>query len=591
MAVKIVADNIISPLGNSTNEVVEAIYKGKSGLQQLPKDESIKFIPSEHSIVAGIIEESAIDSLIKRFNCADISTLTRLEKLMVLSVFEASQTIDNKDYTKQLFTSEDTILLISSTKGNISQQNNSSLIDLGYKVAKYLNLSNKPLVISNACIGGVVAIIVAKRLLESGLYKRAIVIGADELSSFIVSGFDSFKALSDQLALPFDSDRKGLNLGEAVGTIILEYIDDQSLRDNDDSVQLIIGDSISNDANHITGPSRTGEGLYRAIRNSVMAIDPEEYNREGFVNPHGTATIYNDQMESVAISRCRITLPIVPLKSFLGHTLGASGVVETILSSRFMKNSYLPHLPHYHKSGTEPMPLIYPQGLKDNFTHFSKFASGFGGCNAAICVANSIYLQKTKIYRESQGKPSTKKLSIIKSIEIFNQGNSKEFLTQLYKDLQIDYPKFYKMDLLSKGAIIAMNQLLGSPESDAKLAHDSGYSDEEIENTALLFCNNSGSKACDDSYYKTIDKDNFFPSPALFAYTLPSVCVGEVSIRYKFYGEGLFFIVDNLDQYKSLIDHYIEYLFNRGITNRLIFCFNEVTEDRCDIKATLYGCD
>ena len=159
-----------------------------------------------------------------------------------------------------------TILIISSTKGNISLLETETYNDALNKrislntsaklVAEYFQFANQPVVISNACISGLLAIITGMRLIQSGQYEHAVVAGADVISKFVLSGFQSFQAISAEPCKPFDAARNGINLGEGAGTMIL------SSNKNYSSGIKVIGGSVSNDANHISGPSRTGEELY-----------------------------------------------------------------------------------------------------------------------------------------------------------------------------------------------------------------------------------------------------------------------------------------------------------------------------------------
>ena len=145
-----------------------------------------------------------------------------------------------------------------------------------------------------------------------------------------------------------------------------------------------LGGSVSNDANHISGPSRTGKELSFAINQSLKeaglsgdAID--------FISAHGTATPYNDEMEAKAINLSRLqSVPLNSLKGYYGHTLGAAGLIESIISIHSLKEGLLLPTPGYKESGvTQPVNVVAEmQPIKA--VNFLKTASGFGGCNAAV---------------------------------------------------------------------------------------------------------------------------------------------------------------------------------------------------------------
>jgi len=132
--------------------------------------------------------------------------------------------------------------------------------------------------------------------------------------------------------------------------------------------------------------------------------------------------------------------------------------------------------------------------------------------------------------------------SILLNGELLYKGPEKEsfvnFIKMAYKDLETDYSKFFKMDSLSKLAFLG---------ADVLLKHENVVPEKE-ENIALVFSNNASSLDTDRKYQKSIeDNDNFYPSPAVFVYTLPNICMGEISIKHKLYSENSFFIFENFN--------------------------------------------
>jgi 3-oxoacyl-[acyl-carrier-protein] synthase-1 len=361
----VVADAIASPLGKSADENFRLLQQGRSGVTVL----------EDNALSANPITAGRINTLGK------LALLTRFES-MCWQVMEAIVN-DHK------LASEKTLFILSTTKGNISfvhdGESKHPRLSL-HATAKYLADQaglKKYLVVSNACISGVMALIVAKRFLQSGRYDHALVVGADELSRFVVSGFQSLQALSNEPCRPFDAARKGINLGEAAAAMLLTTNPDAYKREA--SVR-ILGSGLSNDANHISGPSRTGEELGMAIAQALQESEMSP-NSIDFISAHGTATLYNDEMEAKAFTHTGLgNVPLNSLKGYYGHTLGAAGILETVISTRSLYNNVLIPTLGFKTLGVSPSVNVIKEVVSKPVSTFLKTASGFGGCNAAIVL-------------------------------------------------------------------------------------------------------------------------------------------------------------------------------------------------------------
>jgi 3-oxoacyl-[acyl-carrier-protein] synthase-1 len=284
---------------------------------------------------------------------------------------------------------EDTAFILSTTKGNISLLKNQSevpegayLSKLAQKIADYFGFKTKPIVVSNACVSGVMAIAVAKNMIQAGKYKNAFVIAGDEVSEFVISGFNSFQAIGTEPCKPYDKNRNGINIGEATAAVYITSI----LNENEKLRFKISGDSAVNDANHISGPSRTGDGLYASIKNSMTEanVNPEQID---FISAHGTATIYNDEMEAVAFNRLELQhVPLNSMKGYYGHCLGASGLLESIISMESARHGLLIPSKNFKEMGVSQPLNIIKENQSATIQYILKTASGFGGCNAAIVL-------------------------------------------------------------------------------------------------------------------------------------------------------------------------------------------------------------
>jgi len=367
----IIADNIISPLGYTSAENFERLQQGQSGIREHNDP------MSPQPFYAALLDKDK-----PLLPAGNANGYTKFEQLLIASVEDALQRsgLDASD--------KETVLIVSSTKGNISlleteagQEGLAERIALSTsakKLAAHFNFVNTPVIVSNACISGLLAIITGARLIRSGQYKHAVVTGADVISKFVLSGFQSFQAVSNEVCKPFDAQRKGINLGEAAGTVVLSV-----QKKNNDDIKFAAG-SVSNDANHISGPSRTGEELNFAIGNAMKAAGVTR-DDISYISAHGTATLYNDEMESKAITLAGLQqVPVNSLKACYGHTLGAAGLIESIITIHSMKSSLILPSPGFTEPGVSQPLNICTKLQPAVLNHCLKTASGFGGCNAAI---------------------------------------------------------------------------------------------------------------------------------------------------------------------------------------------------------------
>lgn len=370
-------DAIISPLGFSTKENLEAVRTGRSGLLF---HEHKRF--SQGGLFAGIIDSK---ELADEFSAiGDPTKFTKLEQMMLLAIQKVLVSNHKIDITT-------TGLIISTTKGNIDllsgdhnfEKDRFSLNSLAKVIQDFFQFRSKPIIVSNACISGGLAVIIAKRFIQAGKFNSAIVVAGDLVSDFVISGFQSFQALSDRPCKPFSKNRNGISIGEAAAAI---YICDQL---NETSNISVIGDATANDANHISGPSRNGDGLFLSISNSLKEakISAKEID---YISAHGTATIYNDEMEAIAFNRAGLAnVSVNSFKGLYGHTLGASALVETILSKHSLLNNELYKSHNFEELGVSIPLNIIQQTEQMGLKYALKTASGFGGCNMAVVLKKS----------------------------------------------------------------------------------------------------------------------------------------------------------------------------------------------------------
>lgn len=363
--------NCITPLGFDVASNMEAILRGDSGIQL---HEDLSLFPT--ALYTSIISTPKINNAFEKISSE--TKYSRLEKMMILAL---EPIIKNSGVALN----SKTAFILSTTKGNVTALKDSSeenfntahLAILAKNVANFFGFQTQPIVISNACVSGILAVSVAKRMIQSELYDQVFIVAGDEVSEFVLSGFNAFQAMSDLPCKPYSKNRTGVSLGEAAAAILLSA-------EAKNSKIKVIGDSSINDANHISGPSRTGEGLFRSIQKAMQEAQLLP-NQLDFISAHGTATPYNDEMEAIALNRLALqNVPLNSLKGYYGHTLGASGLLETVISIASANQNLLLESRGFDELGVSASVNVVQKNEQKNINYFLKTASGFGGCNTAV---------------------------------------------------------------------------------------------------------------------------------------------------------------------------------------------------------------
>lgn len=627
--IEVTATHLASPLAWGTAAHLAALRDGQTALRH------DHYFGLPDPTTAAVFPHQAItERFIATFGAEAAHTLTRFEQLVALSVHEAAAeggiTLDDSAVLFILATTKGNVHLLDATDEPHIPRHRVALSEAATAVAQHLHLQRTPIVVSNACISGSHALLLAsQRLAEDSTLRHVIVCGADLLSRFIISGFGAFKALSPEVCRPFDAARCGLNLGEAAATLILSRTDGEAhYRPSSSSAALshrwtLRSGCVRNDANHISGPSRTGEGVYRALY-ATLGLS-EESNIENLedlqenpphwsddpdwksatahlacVSCHGTATAYNDEMESIALYRAGLTqLPAYSLKSTFGHTLGAAGVLETILTMVAVEQGVLWGTRGYSASGVSHKLSLSSEAQPLSGDSFLKLLSGFGGCNAVLWwqMCDVPPKKSALLAHDSETSPEiseqSKKTSEIfqKTLEIFPK--TSEFFSEkshvfsetsdnsiLPSDcsasslpsLEVEAPlartfaPISAVDITLEGISIDgialpfeergaallpaayKNLIWGYPKfHKMDVLSQLAFVATELlvqsiphldAHTAVVFLTHHGSLAADVHYQSTIvpTAEEFFPSPAAFVYTLPNIATGEVAIRHHWHG-------------------------------------------------------
>ena len=569
---------MITSLGSGVQENFEAALQGQSGVHIC-----LDTTKSQNPVMAGIIDPAVFEELSEKYDgSCGLGAYTDAELLAINCV---------ENVVGDAGLPERTGLVIASAKGNVAMLEGrcgipqpqqvtdlqSELPTRGSKlpqcsenqsgassrkascpqhlqenrlnrVGEFFGIDESDVYyISNACISGVSALIFARRMILSGRYDNMIVVGVDVQNRFIISGFASFKSLSSELCRPYDASRCGLNLGEACGAVMLTKTGTSEL-------VAIDGGSASDDANHISGPSRTGDGLYFAMRDAMSesGVGPADVD---MLQMHGTATAYNDEMESKAAGLAGLSdVPAQSLKPYFGHTMGASGIIETILAAEELKRGIFLGVKGFEELGVPvPLNVSAENRLITNPHHCLKTASGFGGTNAAVLLSfetpapasakkTSSALNPVRRVQISQGQVNVDETSAFVS----SQTDFHTFSREAFKSREEANMKFYKMDDLCKLGYLASAWLLDGIE----------YGEEEC---GIVMSGKYGCLDTDIRHQQIIDSEgDSSASPAVFVYTLPNVVAAEISIRHHIKGENIWFwsedkTMSDIKKYASIL--------------------------------------
>lgn len=244
------------------------------------------------------------------------------------------------------------------------------------RVREGLGLATPGWTVSTACTSGAVALGRAASLVASGLAPRALAVGVDVISPLTWYGFGSLGLQARGRCLPFDRGRNGLNLGEGAAALLLERPEDAHAR-GATIYGYVTGYGNATDAYHMSTPEPAGAGAERAIRQALASGAPV-----GWVNAHGTGTINNDAIEARMLARVLPGLPVTANKGALGHTLGAAGTLEAVVTLLGLLRGEIPPsvpLPDPEPGldlVQQPRPLPCRAALSVNLA--------FGGSNTAL---------------------------------------------------------------------------------------------------------------------------------------------------------------------------------------------------------------
>ncbi len=389
MNVYVTGCGVVSSIGLNVDEMYRALLAQKTGIKQGLNDFSTRFKVGEIDLTN--------QGLIDRFHLRTNGSRTSL-----LGMAAAKEAFDGHLLSNEIKTG-----LISGTsvggmdvsekeyhnflkreKHDVSKYKDHPSGTTTEQIAMELGINDFVNTISTACSSAANAIMMGARMLKSGRLDRVVVGGTDSLTKFTISGFRSLMIFDEEWCRPFDETRKGLNLGEGAGFIVLETERSMQISGSSPMARLT-GWSNASDAYHQTASSPDGAGAVLSMK-QALAVAGLEPNQIDYINAHGTATPNNDLSESTAIKRIfgETPPPFSSTKSYTGHTLAASGGIEAVIAILSLQNGVLfPNLNHQTPIAETGLIPVKNVVLGQSIKHVLSNSFGFGGNNSTIILS------------------------------------------------------------------------------------------------------------------------------------------------------------------------------------------------------------
>lgn len=380
----------VSSIGFSTEEMFDSLAQEKHGLRKL------KYLQTAHSdLPVGEVQSNnqqladslQVDSHWPRATLFGLyavkmamSNLGISQKQFADSGFINATTVGGMDKTEEVFPE-----FIKGNDARLHELLNHECGKVTELISEKLGLKKFSTTINTACSSSANSIMFASRMIAQGRLELAIAGGTDALTRFTLNGFKSLMIVDSELCVPMDAARKGLNLGEGAGYLVLaseDFVEKNKIT----PIAEVVGFANTNDAYHQTATSPEGRGPYEAMK-QALALAQLQTDKIDYINLHGTGTTNNDQSESTAVKRLfeDHLVSMSSTKSFTGHTLGASGGLEAVISVLSLKNQCVfPNLRFKNPiPETNITPVTHFRNQQVNYVMSNSF--GFGGnCSTLI---------------------------------------------------------------------------------------------------------------------------------------------------------------------------------------------------------------
>jgi 3-oxoacyl-[acyl-carrier-protein] synthase-1 len=388
----------ISAIGNNVEESLSSFMQGRSGISKLDniktrhRDEilvgEVKSTNDELKQMLGIpadrmITRTALLGMVAAKEAYSDAGLSKDDKFRtgIISATSVGGMSMTEVFYKDFLNTEKTGDWLSYIEAHECGHSTETIADL-------LGIKDFLSTISTACSSSANSIMLGARMIMHGLLDRVVVGGTDSLAKFTINGFMTLMILDKEECKPFDAERKGLNLGEGAGFIVIES---EEAAKGKNIYGVLSGYGNSNDAYHQTASSPSGNGAFMAMEKAfkVAGLKPQNID---YINAHGTGTEINDLSEGHALERIFIDKmpPVSSTKAFTGHTLGACGGIEAVFSVLAIQHNLIyPNLNYVHHMKqfkfTPETNLVTDKPIN----HVLSNSFGFGGNTSSLIFSRN----------------------------------------------------------------------------------------------------------------------------------------------------------------------------------------------------------
>lgn len=392
MSAYVVNTGIITAIGNNTDECLQSLLQGKTGVgkaeylkthwqDELPVAE-VKKSNEELAALTGVSADWPRTALLSAIAVQEAFAPYKEQINGLRTGFFSANTVGGMDLTEGVYKEfNDDATAVDFKK--IANHECGAITEL---VATHFGINDFVTTISTACSSSANSIMMAAQMISAGMLDIAVAGGADSMSRFTLNGFNTLMILDKQPCQPFDNNRRGLNLGEGAGYVLL--MSEKAMQQcGANAICKVSGYANANDAYHQTASSPDGTGNKLAMGNALKkaGLQPKDID---YINLHGTGTANNDSSEGKAVSA--IFEGHIPkassTKAYTGHTLGAAGGVEAVFSTLSIRDGIVyPNMRWETQMEDIDWQVVTELQTGQTINHVLSNSFGFGGnCSSLV---------------------------------------------------------------------------------------------------------------------------------------------------------------------------------------------------------------